>query len=250
MTLWRKLKRLLAPAPSKTSHTRLVDFQRLIAYQFRDIDLLRLSLKHRSVGGTDDVPRGSNERLEFLGDSVLGLVIADLLYRDNPTLSEGDLTKSKAMLVNETALFQVACESGWNEYIFLSPEEEKAGGRMRPSIVSDAFEAVIGAVYLDGGLGAAREIIQTNLYSRREAIIADTALHNYKGELLELVQANNGCMPRYDIVSETGPDHHKSFRVVVNVAGKTVGEGVGASKKEAEQKAAAEALEALKVGRP
>jgi ribonuclease-3 len=245
MSIWNKFKLFLGSSPFATTRARTDKLQELIGYQFRDMELLRLSLSHRSVTNSADKFQASNERLEFLGDSVLGLVIADQLYRECPHLSEGDLTKRKAMLVNEAALFQAARDTGLNEYVLLSPEEEKAGGRERPSIISDAFESVIGAVYLDGGYDAVRRVILRCLYSRRDSIISDISQHNFKGDLLELVQAENGSMPRYDVISEIGPDHDKTFRVVVSVGGRKLGEGLGSSKKEAEQKAASMALEQL-----
>lgn len=231
---------------SRTSRTQ--DLERLediLGYHFHDQALLHRSLAHRSIVRARSGLLPSNERLEFLGDSVLGLVIADQLYRDNPAMSEGDLTKLKAMLVNEGALSRVAINSGVNNYIMLSSEEEKSGGRERSSIVSDAFEALIGAVYLDGGLAAARHTILQCLYSRRDEIVADASQRNYKGELLELVQAAASGSPQYEVVSESGPDHDKTFRVVVIVGDRRLGEGHGPTKKEAEQRAAAMALERL-----
>jgi len=221
---------------SRVSHTQdLARLEDILGYHFHDQALLHRSLAHRSIVRARNGLLPSNERLEFLGDSVLGLVIADQLYRDNPGMSEGDLTKLKAMLVNEGALSRVAIDSGVNNYIMLSSDEEKSGGRERSSIVSDAFEALIGAVYLDGGLAAARHTILQCLYSRRDEIVTD-ASH---------VQAAAGGSPQYEVVSESGPDHDKTFRVVVIVGDQHLGEGSGPTKKEAEQRAAAMALERL-----
>ncbi len=219
------------------------DFQKLIGYYFQDKDLLELSLTHRSFVRAGNAHLPSNERLEFLGDSVLGLVIAHQLYRDYPRMSEGDLTKTKALLVNETTLTQIAREAGLNRYIKLSSEEEKAGGRELPSIISDAFESVIGAVFLDGGPDAARRVVLRLIYAHKESIISDSSQRNYKGDLLECTQARGEGMPRYDVISESGPDHEKEFRVVVMINGRKAGEGRGLSKKEAEQRAACKALE-------
>jgi len=245
MGLWTKFRRFFPPGRSSPSDAQLEELERLIGYRFHDRDLLRLSLTHRSVVRAADQPTPSNERLEFLGDSVLGLIIADKLFQSYPDLSEGDLTKQKAMLVNETTLSTVAIEIGLNQYVYVSAEEEKSGGRERPSIVSDAFESIIGAVFLDGGLTAARSLVLDTIYSRRASILADDSQRNYKGDFLEMVQARAIGMPRYEIVSETGPDHDKTFNVVVTVAGEEVGHGTGSSKKEAEQKAAAEALQRI-----
>jgi ribonuclease-3 len=245
MGLWTKLRRLFPSGQSTPSDAQLAGLEELIGYHFADRRLLRLSLTHRSIARTADQPMPSNERLEFLGDSVLGLIIAAQLFEDYPDLSEGDLTKHKAMLVNETTLSTVAIEIGLNHYVYVSAEEEKSGGRERPSIVSDAFESIIGAVYLDGGLRAARSLVLKTIYARKASILADDSQRNYKGDFLEMVQARAVGMPRYDIVSETGPDHDKTFNVVVTVAGEEVGQGTGSSKKEAEQKAAAEALQRM-----
>ncbi|MGD8921666.1 MAG: ribonuclease III [Candidatus Zixiibacteriota bacterium] len=228
--------------------TDLERVQNLLGYHFRDPDRLLLALTHRSYIRNGNALELSNERLEFLGDSVLGLIIAHRVFLDHPELSEGDLTKMKAMLVNETTLATVGQEVGLNLYIRLSPEEHNAGGRERPSIISDAFESVIGAIFLDGGFDAARDVVLRLIYTRKDQIVSDKAQRNYKGELLEMIQARGDGMPRYEVISEMGPDHEKVFEVVVSVAGRRVGEGIGLSKKEAEQKAARQALEQMDNG--
>jgi len=219
--------------------------EQIIGYKFDDPSHLILALTHRSFSSTNVDVDESNERMEFLGDSVLGLVIAHQLYQDHPEWREGELTKVKALLVNETTLSEIGKEIGLNEHIFLSSDEDKAGGSERPSIVSDALESVIAAVYFDGGLAAARKFVLKQIYSRKSNVQADSSQRNYKGDLLELVQGKGNSMPRYEVISETGPDHEKTFNVVVSINGKAVGSGIGSSKKEAEQKAAAEALERL-----
>jgi ribonuclease-3 len=218
------------------------EVQSLVGYHFRDIKLLELALTHRSYVRCVDNTQPSNERLEFLGDSVLGLVIANQLYHDYGSKTEGDLTKFKAMLVNEATLASIGRRIGLNNHIRLSPEERKSGGNDRASISSDTFESVIGAVFLDGGYESAKDVVLRLIYVRREKIVHDEAQQNYKGDLLELIQARGEGMPRYEVISEEGPDHEKIFHVVVNVNGTGRGEGVGFSKKEAEQKAACEAL--------
>lgn len=225
------------------SETRkLQKFQDIIGYHFRDETILQLSLTHRSYSHLNDNHSPANERLEFLGDSVLGMVVAHQLYVDHPDYREGDLTKIKALLVNEVTLASVGKKIGLNSFIRLSQEEEKAGGRERPSIISDALESVIAAVFLDGGIDAARDVILRLLYTEKESVVTDTTQRNYKGELLELTQARNQGMPRYDVVNESGPDHEKVFDVDVYVNGTIIGSGRGTSKKEAEQKAASQAL--------
>lgn len=242
MGLWQRIRNAIRSGDEVLSDSRLADAQHVIGYTFRNLDLLRLALRHRSVAHAANAPIPSNERLEFLGDSVLGLVIADQLYRDNPEMSEGDLTKTKAMLVNETTLASRATDVGLNIFVQLSSDEERAGGSERPSIISDAFESVIGAVYLDGGIMSARDVILRLIYAHRDEITNDATQRNYKGDLLELVQAAGDGMPFYQIVSESGPDHAKEFEVAVFVNDRKLGMGVGNSKKEAEQHAAAEAL--------
>lgn len=203
-------------------------------------------MTHRSYVriNSDDIP--SNERLEFLGDSVLGLLIADYLFKTYPDYSEGDLTKTKAMLVNETTLSMVGRETGLNNFIYLSEDEEKSGGRERNSIVSDAMEAVIGAIYLDGGLMPARSFIRRTILSYIGDVMADAEQYNYKGELLEYLQARGNRTPHYEVISESGPDHEKTFKVAVRTNGVITGTGSGLSKKEAEQRAAARALKELR----
>lgn len=243
MGFWSNLKSIFKLESEAPPQRCLEEVQRIIGYHFRDESLIELALTHRSYHRQSENRRPSNERLEYLGDSVLGLIIADQLYHDHPRVREGQLTKIKAMLVNETTLSTIGKQTGLNDHILLSPEEERLGGRDRASIISDAFESIIGAVYLDGGLEAARDVVLRMIYVRKEEITTDDAQKNYKGELLELIQARGNGMPRYDVVWEKGPDHEKEFKVVVYVGNKNIGTGIGMSKKEAEQKAAAMALD-------
>jgi ribonuclease-3 len=242
MGLRDKVKSILSPLTARKKKDPLQQVQKLIAYQFRDLSLLETSLTHRSYAHSNDNRIMSNERLEFLGDSVLDLVIAEQLYRDHPEMDEGELTKTKAMLVNESTLAEIGRQIHLNKYLRLAPEEVRTGGRERPSIISDAVESVIAAVFLDGGIEAAREMILRLIYARKDDIVADKSRRNFKGELLELVQARGEGFPRYEVVSESGPDHNKVFNVDVYVGDQKLGSGSGSSKKEAEQKAAAMAL--------
>jgi ribonuclease-3 len=175
------------------------------------------------------------------------VIIAEHLYKTNPDYNEGDLTKTKALLVNESTLSKVGQESGLNEMILLSPEEEKCGGRFRPSIISDAVEAVIGAIYLDGGISQAWEFISHLIIERADEIFADSTQQNYKGELLEYLQRLGQPPPYYEVVSEEGPDHDKTFNVAVRAGSRIDGMGSGPSKKEAEQRAAEQALEKINL---
>lgn len=248
MSLWTKLFIKQGSQYSDDDKVFLKAVQEITGYHFRNLDILLLALTHRSFYKPSDRlhNRESNERLEYLGDSVLGLVIADLLYKDHPDLREGRLTKMKAMLVNEITLSNVGKNYKLNEYIRISPEEDKLGGRMRPSIISDAVESILGAIYIDGGFPAAFDVITRLIYANKEEIISDKTQKNFKGELLELMQSQGEGMPYYEVESESGPDHDKQFSIFVSVNSEKIGSGTGHTKKEAEQKAAAMALEAVK----
>jgi len=214
-----------------TENACLKKLQQKIGYDFNNINLLKESMTHKSYlksGGCPDL--NSNERLEFLGDSILGLVICEFLYKKFPDKSEGDLTKLKAGLVNEATLSHIGRNLGLGEFLYLSPEEEKSGGRERPSLVADGYEALIGAVYL---------------LTRFRELTDDKENFNYKGELLEYLQALGWGMPEYQIEEVVGPDHQKRFTISAVAKGEKLGVGEGASKKEAEQKAAKMALEKL-----
>jgi len=219
------------------------DIQGIIGYSFRDTGLLSEALTHRSYAKSstgDDSP--TFERLEFLGDSILGMIVAEDLYRMFPDKPEGKLTKLKAALVNEQTLSMVARDMGLGDHILLSVEEAAAGGRDRPSITSDCFEAVIAAIYLDGGLEPARKFVAEFVMSRIDEVRSDESIRNFKGELLELTQGQGAGVPRYEVIDERGPDHDKTFTVTVHGFGRELGVGRGHSKKEAEQSAAQVAL--------
>jgi ribonuclease-3 len=218
----------------------------ILGYRFRDRALLRKALTHRSYANSvEDHP--TYERLEFLGDSVLGLVVARHLFVRYPEQSEGQLTKRKASLVNLKTLTAVAKREGLGAWLRLSPEEDKAGGRRRGSILSDVFESVVGAIYLDGGLDAAVKVIEQVLLRPLANEAPDLLEVNYKGDLLEYLQGRGLGMPRYEVTDEAGPDHQKVFTVVVHAGGTIAGRGVGSNKKDAEQLAAREALRTLGV---
>jgi len=242
MDLWNKLKKILN-SNKNTEKICLEKVQDIIGYHFHDYTQLLLSLTHRSYSYSKFQNNQSNERLEFLGDSVLGLIIAEQLFNDHPDLFEGELTKIKALLVSETTLAELAIDCGLNQHLLLAPEEDRCGGRERPSIVSDAFESILGAVFLDGGLDAARDVVLRLIYVHKDKVLSDSSRRNFKGELLEQIQAQGNGMPRYDVISEEGPDHAKIFTVEVNVGGDVIGRGKGNTKKEAEQKAASDAIE-------
>lgn len=214
-----------------------------LGYTFRDISLLENALTHSSCANESRGRLQSNERLEFLGDSILGMVVAEHLFRNHPDLPEGELTRTRAALVCEDSLVEVAQALGLGDYLKLGKGEEAGGGRTRPSIRADAVEAVLAAVYLDGGIGSARKIIQEYILSKE--IAGWKASRDYKTSLQELVQRESGQVLKYRLTGESGPDHNKRFFVEVELNGIAVGSGEGRSKKEAEQMAAKAAMEKL-----
>ena len=215
-----------------------------LGYTFRDKHLLENALTHSSYANEHrEAGAHSNERLEFLGDSILGLVVADHLYRTRPDLPEGDLTRIRAALVCESSLVEVAQGLDLGSYLRLGKGEDHGGGRARPSIQADAVEAVLAAVYLDGGIGSARKIIQRYILCRE--IEGLNSSRDYKTALQELVQRESGQVLKYRLTGEEGPDHDKRFFVEVDLNGTPVGSGKGHSKKEAEQMAAKAAIAKL-----
>lgn len=217
-----------------------------LGYSFRNRALLETALTHSSYANEN---RASgivcNERLEFLGDSVLGVTVADFLYRHFPDMPEGRMTRLRAELVCEQSLHRVALELHLGDYLRLGKGEEHNGGRGRASILSDAVEAIIAAMYLDAGMETAAEFIHRCLLDDVRAI-ETPSFTDYKTSLQELVQRHSGQVLSYELVGEEGPDHAKTFRVQVCLNGEPLGRGTGRTKKEAEQTAAANALEALR----
>jgi ribonuclease III len=217
---------------------------RALGVRFRDAALREAALTHRSYAF--EQARGvNNERLEFLGDSVLGLVVTDLAFRTYPDLPEGQLAKLRAAIVNMQALADVARSLGIGELILLGKGEEQSGGHDKASILADALEAIFGAVYLDAGLDVARELIERLFRPRMEAYARGEGDRDFKTLLQELVSQRQQTLPSYD-VKERGPDHQKEFTAVVTVGGERLGSGTGRTKKEAEQQAARQAFEALR----
>jgi ribonuclease-3 len=213
-----------------------------LRYTFESPGLLRLALTHRSVS-SEDPSRNDNERLEFLGDAVLQMVITDLLYESYPHLAEGQMAKVRASVVSGPTLAEIAREIDLGAHIELAPGEERTGGRGKDSILADAVEAILGSIYLDSGLQAARETV-LGLWSERVAERAKSpGIKDYKTRLQEHL-ARDGKRPVYE-VDGSGPDHSREFSAVVFVDGNRVGTGVGRSKKAAEQGAAEVALDSL-----
>jgi len=219
------------------------DLEKKLGYGFKNRELLLTALSHSSyVNEKRGGGESCNERLEFLGDSVLGMVTADCLYRRFPDLPEGNMTKMRSELVCEMALYAVAGKLGLGKYMRLGKGEELGGGRRRPSILADAVEAIIAAIYLDGGLGEASDFIYRYVLSDLEEGVKS---RDYKTALQELVQRRSDQHLRYEMVDASGPDHAKSFTFRVCLNGEEIGVGSGKSKKIAEQNAAKQALEAL-----
>lgn len=213
-------------------------FEELIGYSFNNKDLLKTALTHSSYANENRLPH-DNERLEFLGDSVLGFVTAEYLFEEYKTRPEGELTKLRAAVVCEKSLFRFAEKISLGEYIYMGKGEEHSGGRNRPSIVSDAFEAVIAAMYLDGGIEVVKPYILSFI---KDAVKREATFKDNKSLLQEEIQKNKGNTIVYEEVGESGPDHEKVFSFVVKINGEVVGKGDGKSKKEAEQAAAGNAL--------
>ena len=222
----------------------VAEFEAHVGYRFARPEILALALTHRSfLNSNGGEAQDSNERLEFLGDSVLELVVNEYLFGRYPGQQEGELTKMKSLLVSRTVLADQAKRLSLGRFLFLRDAERDSGGSFRASILADGFEAVIGAIYLDGGLGQARRFVEEQLLVDVDYILGSRSHVNYKSVLQESVQERLKTYPRYRIASETGPDHRKVFTVEVAVRGEQVGLGKGTNKKRAEQAAAQNALE-------
>jgi ribonuclease-3 len=244
------------------------ELEQALEHRFARGDLLRRALTHRSMTherglqepGTQEPGAGEpagigeeaedNERLEFLGDAVVGLVAAESVYRRYPDLPEGALTRLRGALVNRRHLGEVAEGLDLGKYLLLGRGEERSGGRAKKALLANAMEAVIGALYLDGGLDAARRLIETRVIAPavtvlREQLTASGGMGDFKSALQELLQARKQGQPEYRITAESGPDHHKQFFVEARVGGEALAEGAGQSRKHAEQDAARRAIEKL-----
>lgn len=217
------------------------EFEKKIGYTFKNKELLHEALSHSSYANEVKRGRHSNERLEFLGDSVLSIVVSKHLFTHFKHLPEGELTKIRASLVCEKALFEFSKKIDLGKHILLGKGEENSGGRERPSIVSDAFEAVIAAVFLDGGMEAAEKYVLSFIPKNIEAT-GSKSLHDYKTMLQEIIQKNPEERVEYVLADQTGPDHDRKFVVQVRLNSNVIGTGEGHSKKQAEQAAACEAL--------
>lgn len=230
----------------------IAELEAILGHQFREPRWLEQALMHSSriPERSLEEPAESNEKLEFLGDAVLELVVSEELVREFPEWSEGQLSKSRARLVNATAISLSAQRLGIGKYLRLGRGEEKTGGRYKPALLADAYEAIIAAVYLDGGFEAAREFVRRSLVNGTIAVEAERLGHtDHKSALQEFLQSRGIAPGSYHVTAETGPDHQKTFRVEVRISGQVTAAGCGRTKKEAEQAAAIAALIQLETGR-
>jgi ribonuclease III len=242
--LLTRLRTIVGAQPEQTlAEIDFKNLERALSYSIRDHNLFQQALSHRSYIQITTNPAGSsNERLEFLGDSVLNLVVGEYLYRHEPLAQEGALTKNRSRLVNRKALSILANELHLDEFILISPQTTQISTRGMETILSDAFEAIIGALYLDGGFEQARAFIERCLKNAVERGMLTFTDENFKSQLLEQSQACGLGIPRYVTVKEAGPDHDRTFTVEVFIGSQSYGVGVGKNKKDAEQDAAAHAL--------
>lgn len=230
-----------------TEDGQLQGLEERIGYCLTDRVLLRTALTHKSYSnehpGSDTQ---HNERLEFLGDAVLDLCVSDLLFQRYPQLSEGELTRVRAELVNERSLAPLGEQLGLGDYLLLGKGEEGSGGRKKPSLLADALEALLGAVYRDGGVAAVSAVIETLLGELMEQAVENRQGTDYKTRLQERLQASGSELPTYQLLEAEGPDHQKSYVVAVHCGQQAIGTGRGRTKKAAQQQAAYQAL--LRLG--
>ncbi len=222
------------------------DLQKRLSYHFIHVDLLREAVTHKSyVNENPDFNAKDNERLEFLGDAVLDLAISSYLVQNFPHYQEGELSKIKSMMVSETSLSKIASELDIGEYLLLGRGEEHTGGRKKESLLANALEAIIAAIYLDGGLPAADGFVRMVFVAQIQTITREGISLDYKTDLQEYCQGHDLELPFYRVSKEMGPDHRKTFEVELVINGEVLGLGIGRNKKEAEQRAAKEALKYL-----
>ncbi len=219
------------------------DLEKSLGYVFKKPELLAHALIHRSWLSGKEMPYWeNNERLEFLGDSILNMLVTEYLYKTYPHLPEGDLSKMKSIVVSGQALTKIARTWNLGEYIRVGKGESRNGGRNRDSILEDAFEAILGAIYLDSNIRECRKFLERHIFPNIQEVVGEAEFINYKSALLEFMQARGMPPPDYELVAETGPEHQKNFEMSVVYQGTEYGRGKGASKKKAEQEAAKLAL--------
>ncbi len=228
---------------SETRAGELSSLQNRTNYSFSDLRLLNKALTHKSYANEKSKTLKHNERLEFLGDSVLDILVSDYLVKKFSDFAEGTLSKIRASVVNESCLAEMARKIDLGGYLLLGKGEDLSGGRQKPSILADAFEALAGAIFRDGGLQAASGVFLPILMDEIEKTAASGSFRDFKSDLQEYTQNKLVCIPSYRVVNELGPDHAKEFEVVVMIKNQVEGKGLGRSKKEAEQAAAKIALD-------
>jgi ribonuclease-3 len=249
--LFKRAEEENAPEVSGARKDALLQFQKNAGIKFRNLELLNLAFSHRSFANEQHGGVGNNERLEFLGDSVLGLAVAEYLYANLPDRAEGDLAKIKSFVVSEASLSEVARRLQVDSYVLIGKGEEYSGGRAKRAILADAMEAVIGAYFLDSGFRESRKFILSQLVPEIEKVLQNKHQKDYKTLLQEFSQKTFRTYPKYILSKKTGPDHERVFWMDVEVAGERYGPGKGSNKKQAEQAAAHLAYEALtKQGSP
>jgi ribonuclease-3 len=244
-------------SPGAAGTPEATELEATLEHRFARAELLERALTHSSLAhehGSDEPHGEDNETLEFLGDAVVGMVAAESVYRRYPELSEGALTRLRGALVSRRHLAEVAAGLKLGKYLLLGRGEERSGGRTKMALLANAMEAVIGAVYLDAGLEAARRLIETRVIaplvgSLREQVTAGGGMGDFKSALQELLQARKQGQPEYRTTGETGPDHYKRFFVQVGVGAEVLAEGEGSTRKHAEQDAARQAIEKLQPAR-
>jgi len=229
--------------PPGSQEDRLKQFERFIGYTIRNPDVFSQALLHRSFLQRGQYASRSNERLEFLGDSILNLIVAEYLYHRYPNAPEGELTKIRARLVNRKALAAYGKAIRLSDFILMSPSAKQSIGKGHATITADSYEAVIAAIYLDGGFEAARSFVERQVLAALKKGSVPLEDENYKSMLLEYAQSRGLGVPRYAIVREEGPDHDRTFTVEVTLGNEIRGSGSGKNKKDAEQAAASKALE-------
>jgi len=226
---------------------KILELEEILDYKMMDSGLLQVALTHSSYANESKGKFPNNERLEFLGDSILNLIVSEYLFQNYRNESEGNLTKLRASLVSENSLFAMAEAIDLGKYISLGKGEELSGGRKRPSILSDTFEALIAAIYLDGGIENAKIFVLKYVKIHLEKGLNSTIFRDFKTELQEILQSVSDKDIEYKILQEFGPDHDKNFVAQVFLGGNPIGSGSGKSKKEAEQRAAASALNDMQL---
>lgn len=248
MTLKKETNDLRSPKISSERKKELQIFERFIGIKFKDQKLLNLAFCHRSYANETNEEIDNNEKLEFLGDSVLGLAVSEYLFVSLPDKVEGDLAKIKSHVVSEDSLSEIAKQIKIDNFILIGKGEEYSGGRSKKAILADAMEAIIGAYFIDSGFRAARKFVLNYLIPEINKVLENKHKKDYKTLLQEYVQKTFKTYPKYVLKQKTGPDHNKTFWINVMINGKLYGQGKGKNKKEAEQEAAGSAYRELKSG--